>query len=174
MLTPTVEQLLLVLGLTRHLLAYFVGHQQFAALDFRTEAFDPQQQGQAIGLGLADVGSETSVIQTQQGIADIDDLPLADEQFGNDTAFQVLDFLQARGRNCLAIATGDLLDHGEMRPQQTEGDECNQAPDGQANDPRRILDQRLADFRQRLVAHAVMAAEIRGNGLTQALLGRFS
>ena len=81
-------------------------------------------------------------------------------QLGDNTAFQVLDFLQFGRRNRLAVATGHFVDLGETGPHHQEYKERDDRPDGQADDPWRIFDQRLVDLGQRLALQRIGAFEV--------------
>ncbi|MCY1364965.1 hypothetical protein D9M69_517930 [compost metagenome] len=147
-------------GLLGHELAHLFRYLQGAVLDLGAQPLDAQQHGGAVGLGLADVGLEAGRVQAQQRVAYFHHLPFADEQFGNYAALEVLHLLQLGRGDGLAIATGDLVDLGEMGPDQHEQGEADERPDGQAHHARRILDQRLVDLGQGLVGQGLTALEI--------------
>ena len=88
------------------------------------------------------------------------DLAFLDVQLSDNTAFQVLDFLQFGRRNRLAVATGHFVDLGETGPHHQEYKERDDRPDGQADHPRRIFDQRLVDLGQRLALQRIGAFEV--------------
>ncbi|MNN14324.1 hypothetical protein D3C81_1273850 [compost metagenome] len=93
LLAPAQVQRLFVGCLARRCLAQFFIDFQRAVFDLGTQAFDAQGHGQAVGLGLADVGGEAGFVQAQQGLADFDDLPFLRVNFGDDAALKVLDLL---------------------------------------------------------------------------------
>ncbi|MNV19820.1 hypothetical protein D3C71_1107010 [compost metagenome] len=138
------------LGLTRHGLEHILGEVQRAIFDLGAQALDPQQHRQPIGLGFTDVRSKSRVVQANQRCAGFDNLTFLDEQLGNDTAFKVLDLLDLRRWNRLAVALGHLVDHREVGPEHQEHKERDDRPDRQPHHAGRILDQRLVDLRQRL------------------------
>ncbi len=106
----------------------------------------------AVSLGLTNVGGEAGFIQAQQWLANFDNLPFLGEDFGDDTALQVLDLLYLGRRNGLAFTSRDLVDGGDAGPHDQEHEEQDHAPDGQPHNPRCIFDQGLVDLWQRLAA----------------------
>ncbi|MNF90767.1 hypothetical protein D3C84_733460 [compost metagenome] len=149
----------------RSLADLFVDLQR-TVFDLGTQALYTQGHGQAIRFGLADVGYETGIVQTQQRVARFDDLAFFGKDLRNDAAFQVLDFLQLGRRNRLALTTGDFVDDREVGPYSKEQEERDDAPDGHAHDTRRILDEGLVDLGQWLAAERLGAFEV----LAQAVL----
>jgi len=97
-------------------------------------------QGEALDFRLLLIGEETGVVQAQQHVALVHHLTLAHEDFRDDAAFEVLDCLHLARRNGLALAGGDFVEHGEMRPGQPRGDQQCHQPYRQPADPRRILE----------------------------------
>ncbi|MCY1416004.1 hypothetical protein D9M71_315050 [compost metagenome] len=150
LLATTDIERLFTLGLTRHGLEHILGEVQRTLFDLGAQALDPQQHRQPIGLGFTDVRSKSRVVQANQRCAGFDNLTFLDEQLGNDTAFKVLDLLDLRRWNRLAVALGHLVDHREVGPEHQEHKERDDRPDRQPHHAGRILDQRLVDLRQRL------------------------
>ncbi|MNH16096.1 hypothetical protein D3C79_757260 [compost metagenome] len=160
LLAAALVQGLFVGGLARRGLADFFVDLQRPVFDLGAQALDTQGHGQAISLGLTDVGNEPGIVQAQQRVAHFDDLALFGVDLRNDAAFQVLDLLQFRRGDRLAFATGDFVDNGEIGPEAKEQEEADHPPDGQAHDARRIFDQRLVDLGQRLAAKRFGTLEI--------------
>ena len=153
-------QRLFAFRLARHGFEHVFREIQRAVIDLGAQTLDAQQHRQPISLGFADVGSKSRVVQANQRCASLDDLAFLDEQFGDDPALEVLDFLDLRRRNRLAVALGHFVDHSEMRPQHQEHEEADDRPDGQAHDARGVLDQRLVDLRQRLALQRGRTLEV--------------
>lgn len=152
LLAPALVQRLFVRRLAWRGLAQLLIDFQRGVPYLGTQALDPQGHGQAIGLGFADVGGETGFIQAQQWLANFDDLPFLGEDFGDDTAFQVLDLLHLGRRNGLAFTASDFVDGGNAGPHDQEHEEQDYAPDGQTHNTRSIFDQGLVNLWQRLAA----------------------
>jgi len=160
LLTTADVQRLFAFRLTRHGFKHVLREVQRTVIDLGAQALDAQQHRQAISFGFADVGSKSRVVQANQRCAGLDDLTFLDEHFRDDPALQVLDFLDLRRRNRLAVALGHFVDHGEVGPQQQEQEEADDCPDGQAHDARGVLDQRLVDLRQRLALQRGRTLEV--------------
>ncbi|MCY1401656.1 hypothetical protein D9M71_167790 [compost metagenome] len=151
---------LLVFGQLRRVAGDLLGQGHFAALGLGGQAFHPGHQRQAVSLGLALVGEEAGVVQTQQDVALVHHLALAYEDFRDDAALQVLDDLHLAGRNRLAFASGDFLQHGEVRPGQRHQQQGAGHPDGNAGRPWRVFHHGAGDFRHELGVGAIAAAEV--------------
>lgn len=169
LLLAAAEQRFLALRLAGSLGTQLFADGQLAALHLGAQALDAQGHGDAVGIGFADVGLEARGIQAQQRVADFDHLAFVDEHLGDDAAFEVGDLLQLGRGDRLAIATGDFVDLGEMRPEAEEQGEADQRPDGQAHHAGGVLDQCLADFRQGLAGEVFAAFEIAQQRLAQRL-----
>ncbi|MNE14496.1 hypothetical protein D3C80_1073770 [compost metagenome] len=136
---PGLVQRQLVLGHLRRFAAYFFRDFKGAPLSLGRQAFDLGGEGIAIRFALALVGQKARVVEAQQGIALVDHLPFANKDFGDDTAFQVLDHLHLARRDRLAFAHGDFIQHREPGPGQGHQQQGGRQPDGDARQARRIL-----------------------------------
>ena len=150
----------LVGGLARRGLEHLVRDVQRAVIHLGAQTLDTQLHGQAQGFGFPGVGDKPRVVETNQRRASLYDLAFLDVQLGDDAAFKVLDFLQLGRRNRLAVATGHFVDLGETGPHHQKYKERDDCPDGQADDPWRIFDQRLVDLGQRLALQRIGAFEV--------------
>ncbi len=95
LLTATFIQGALVGGLVGCGLEHVIGDVQRAIIHLRTQALNAQLHGQAQGFGFTGIGDKPCVVEANQRRPSLYDLAFLDEQFGDDTAFQVLDFLQS-------------------------------------------------------------------------------
>ncbi|MNQ14073.1 hypothetical protein D3C85_270120 [compost metagenome] len=106
----------LVGGQARSRLGDLLRQLQRPAFTLGTQALDTGLQGEAVGFAFAHVGDEAGVVEAQQPVALVDDLPFADEDLRDNAALQVLDGLHLARGNRLAFAGGDFIEHGEVGP----------------------------------------------------------
>ena len=62
--------------------------------NFRRQAFHLRAQAELIGFRFADVRGKARIIKVQQRRPGVNDLPFMNVQLGDDSAFEVLNFLQ--------------------------------------------------------------------------------
>ncbi len=83
-----------------------VAEVRLAPFDKRTQAFGPQAQSHPPAVHQRQVGADGGRLQLNEGLTELDDLALLDEDFGNDAAFEVLDRLHFAARGDRAGCNG--------------------------------------------------------------------
>ena len=137
----------------RHGLLQLGGKGRLAPRHFRLQPFDAQQQGLPIRLAFPHAGGKARVVQPHQRRTGFHQLAFAHEQLGDDAALQVLDLLQARRGNRLAIGAGHLVHHGEVRPESGKHEEAQQRPERQPRHAGNILVARPPHVGQHISRH---------------------
>ena len=79
------------------------------------------------------------IVDAHEGLVLLHDLPDLNEDLGNDSAFEVLDHLDAARRNDFAFAYRYFVHRGETRPDQRHNEKNKHAPQDPVSEIARAL-----------------------------------
>jgi hypothetical protein len=127
---PGVEQGGLVTGRGRRFSQDLLGQCHLPVFQLGPKALDRGLKRVEPALGVAEGGLGGGVLYAHQNVALFDDVALADQDFGQDAAFQVLDDLGLAGGHDLSLASGNFVQDGQFGPER-ERDEKEERHDRQ-------------------------------------------